>query len=369
MSTPLRLRFFAHSWRSDWNHGNAHFLRGLADELRRLGHDVCCYEPENGWSYVNLLKEPLAEQSLSEFSTAFPDLRCTCYSMNAFEGFIDEELRGADVVVVHEWNSPDVVSAILAASKRHGFLTLFHDTHHRAYTSPKEIEQFTIPQFDGVLAFGDAIRQIYLQAFHARRAWTFHEAADTTRFQPCANDQGSEVNWIGNWGDDERTRELQEYLIKPLATVRPSKSAVYGVRYPQQAKTQLEQAGIEYRGYLPNLSAPRVYSRCALTLHIPRRCYTNGLSGIPTIRMFEAFACGVPLVCSPWTDLEGLFRPNQDFLSVADGKAMTAEVDYLLKDASARRQLARQALDTIQQRHTCFHRARQFEEICQELGR
>jgi spore maturation protein CgeB len=50
MSTPLRLRLFAHSWRSDWNHGNAHFLRGLADELRGLGHEVRCYEPENGWS-------------------------------------------------------------------------------------------------------------------------------------------------------------------------------------------------------------------------------------------------------------------------------------------------------------------------------
>jgi spore maturation protein CgeB len=272
-------------------------------------------------------------------------------------------------VVVHEWNSPDVVSAILAARERYGFRALFHDTHHRAYTSPKEIAQFKIPEFDGVLAFGDAIRQIYLQAFHAQRAWTFHEAADTARFQPCGNEQGSEVNWIGNWGDDERTRELQEYLVEPLATLRPLKAAVYGVRYPQAAKAQLEQAGIEYRGYLPNLSAPRVYSRSALTLHIPRRCYTNGLSGIPTIRMFEAFACGVPLVCSPWTDLEGLFRPNQDFICVPDGQAMTAEVAHLLKDDLARRQLSRQALDTIQERHTCLHRARQFEEICQELGR
>jgi len=369
MSTPLRLRLFAHSWRSDWNHGNAHFLRGLADELRGLGHEVRCYEPENGWSYINLLKEPRAQQSLREFRTAFPDLNCTSYSPESFEAFLDEELRDADVVVVHEWNSPDVVSAILAARERYGFRALFHDTHHRAYTSPKEIAQFKIPEFDGVLAFGDAIRQIYLQAFHAPRAWTFHEAADTARFQPCGNEQGSEVNWIGNWGDDERTRELQEYLVEPLATLRPVKAAVYGVRYPQAAKAQLEQAGIEYRGYLPNLSAPRVYSRSALTLHIPRRCYTNGLSGIPTIRMFEAFACGVPLVCSPWTDLEGLFRPNEDFICVSDGQAMKAEIANLLKDDLARRQLSRQALDTIQQRHTCLHRARQFEEICEELGR
>lgn len=369
MSTPLRLRFFAHSWRSDWNHGNAHFLRGLADELRQLGHEVRCYEPENAWSYVNLLNEPCAEESLAAFRKAFSDLTWCTYSPDYFETFLDEELRDADVVVVHEWNPAQVVNTILASKERYGFRVLFHDTHHRAYTRPSEISQFNIPAFDGILAFGDAIRQIYLQAFNARRAWTFHEAADTQRFHPCADEQGCEVNWIGNWGDDERTRELEEFLIKPLTALRPAKAAVYGVRYPQPAKHHLQAAGIEYRGYLPNLLAPRVYARSALTLHIPRRCYANGLSGIPTIRMFEAFACGVPLVCSPWSDLEGLFRPNQDFICVSDGRAMTAEIAYLLKDELARRQLSRQALETIQQRHTCLHRARQFEEICQELAR
>ena len=369
MTTPLRLRFFAHSWRSDWNHGNAHFLRGLADELRKLGHEVRCYEPDDAWSYVNLLKEPAGKQSLDDFRTAFPDLNLLSYSPEHFGTLVDSELRDADVVVIHEWNSPKIVSAILAAKARYGFRTLFHDTHHRAYTSPKEIAQFDIRNFDGVLAFGEAIRQIYLEAFNAQRAWTFHEAADTARFHPHSDGEKSEVNWIGNWGDDERTRELQEFLIQPLAALRPVKAAVYGVRYPQPAKDQLQQAGIEYRGYLPNLSAPRVYARSALTLHIPRRCYANGLSGIPTIRMFEAFACGVPLVCSPWTDLEGLFRPNQDFICVPHGRDMTAEITRLLNDELARRQLSNHALDTIQQRHTCLHRARQFEEICQELGR
>jgi spore maturation protein CgeB len=163
-------------------------------------------------------------------------------------------------------------------------------------------------------------------------------------------------------------RELQEFLIEPLAAVRPASAAVYGVRYPQSAKRQLQDAGIEYRGYLPNLAAPAAYSRCALTLHIPRRCYSNGLSGIPTIRMFEAFACGVPLVCSPWNDLEGLFRPNEDFICAPNGKAMKAEIARLLRDRQARQQLSQNALQTIRQRHTCWHRARQFEEICDEVG-
>ena len=77
---------------------------------------------------------------------------------------------------------PELFFSKLAAKERHSFRALFHDTHHRAYTRPKEIGQFRIPDFDGVLAFGESIRQIYLQAFNAPRAWTFHEAADTARF-------------------------------------------------------------------------------------------------------------------------------------------------------------------------------------------
>ena len=365
----LRLRFFAHSWRSDWNHGNAHFLRGLVDELRKLGHEVRCYEPENAWSFVNLLRDPSASDSLRAFDATFPELNWRDYDLENLEPFLDEELRDADVVVVHEWNSPSLVEALLVRKKRFHFHLLFHDTHHRAYTASQEIARLQIDQFDGVLAFGEAIRRIYVEALEAQRVWTFHEAADTQRFYPCDNADKDEVNWIGNWGDDERTRELQEFLIGPLAELRPERAAVYGVRYPVDAKRQLQEAGIQYRGYLPNLAAPEVYARSALTLHIPRRCYTNGLSGIPTIRMFEAFACGVPLLCSPWKDMEGLFRPNQDFICVPDGRAMTEEIKRLLHDEGARRQLSRNALETIQQRHTCFHRALQFEEICQELSK
>jgi spore maturation protein CgeB len=369
MSQKLRLRFFAHSWRSDWNHGNAHFLRGLVDELRKLGHEVRCYEPEDGWSLTNLLQEESGETSIDEFKRAFPDLDLRTYAPENFEAFATLELNETDVVVVHEWNSPSMVDTILRLREQYGFRALFHDTHHRAYTSPKEIARFRVSEFDGVLAFGDAIRRIYLEAFRAQRAWTFHEAADTARFFPQSSESDGEINWIGNWGDDERKRELQEFLIEPLAALRPRTAAVYGVRYPEKAKQQLSEAGIEYRGYLPNLSAPKVYSRCALTLHIPRRAYANGLSGIPTIRMFEAFACGVPLVCSPWTDVEGLFRAGQDFVCVADGRAMTGEIAFLLGDRAARQQLSREALDTILRRHTCLHRAQQFEAICEELGK
>lgn len=370
MSELLSFRIFAHSWISDWNHGNAHFLRGLANELVKLGHGVRCYEEKDGWSVRNLAEEGPNAISCAEaeFHKAFPALNVCFYQNDSgFPPFLERELRGADVVLIHEWNSPEVVSRIVDLKEKLGFRVLFHDTHHRAYSSPREVLRFPLSKFDGVLAFGEAIRRIYVQAFAVKRVWTFHEAADTAHFFPASVEQNTDVAWIGNWGDEERTRELQEYLINPASELRDYKFAVHGVRYPEEARARLANFGIEFRGYLPNLSAPRVYAGTRISLHVPRRFYANGLSGVPTIRVFEALAAGSPLICSPWTDSEGLFRPGEDYICVPDGCAMAAELRHFLQDKQARQQLAANGLETIRSRHTCAHRAKQLVEICREL--
>ena len=372
MNQRLRLCFFAHSWVSDWNHGNAHFLRGLVRELIALGHEVCCYEELGSWSVQNLVRGEgvKAQEAMHQFWRAFPELSVRFYhSGEGFREFAKEELHDADVVVLHEWNRPEVVNTVLSLKRRSGFRVLLHDTHHRAYTNPGEILQFRLHLCDGVLAFGEAIRRIYSDGFGVPRVWTFHEGADTRNFLPLSDEKKTDVVWVGNWGDEERTRELEEFLIGPASALPRVKFAVHGVRYPEHAKAKLSSAGIEYRGYLPNLAAPAIYAQSILTLHVPRRQYANGLSGIPTIRVFEALACGIPLVCSPWTDTEGLFHPGEDYVCVPNGRAMMAEVVHLLRDDTARRQLAQSGRQTILHRHTCAHRAQQFLEICEELGR
>lgn len=368
MNGRLSFRFFAHSWISDWNHGNAHFLRGLTSELVKLGHEVRCYEERDGWSMQNLAAEgtnalPDAEAT---FRHAFPELDVRFYSTGVRE-FLERELAGADIVVIHEWNSLEVVNAILELKHKFWFRVLFHDTHHRAYTNPKEILRLPLNEFDGVLAFGDAIRRIYIDAFGVKRTWTFHEAADTAHFFPTESDKDTDVVWIGNWGDEERTRELEEFLIAPAAELSDAKFAVHGVRYPKGALARLARSRIEFRGYLPNLHAPKMYARSKISLHVPRRFYANGLSGVPTIRVFEALAAGSPLVCAPWNDAEGLFRPGEDYICVPDSRSMIAELQSLLRDDRARQQIAASGLETIRARHTCAHRAQQLLEICHQL--
>ena len=369
MKGKLRFRFFAHSWLSDWNHGNAHFLRGLARELMRMGHEVRCYEELGAWSLANLMQEgDIATQAIDQFRREFPELDVRFYQNDStLEQSLTHELRDADIVVIHEWTDPKIAAAILTHKQRFRFRALFHDTHHRAYTNAGEILRFPLHLFDGVLAFGEPIRRIYLDGFGVPRAWTFHEAADISHFRPLEEQREADLLWIGNWGDEERTRELMEYLVTPMKELVDCKAVAYGVRYPEDGLRSLSQAGIEYRGYLPSLMAPRAYSRCALSLHVPRRQYTNGLSGIPTIRVFESLACGVSLVCAPWTDVEELFREGEDYVVVNSGAEMTAEIRHLLCDETARRQIGANGRQTILRRHTCAHRAEQLVAICEEL--
>lgn len=371
MKRKLNFALFCHSLVSDWNHGNAHFLRGLMRALAREGHQVRCYEELGSWSLTNLMREQdqVAIDAIDQFVRTFPELNVRFYDyQHNFAAFLEEELEGIDVVLLHEWNSPPVVNSILALKQKFGFIALFHDTHHRAYTRPAEILKFHLHLVDGVLAFGEAIRHIYAEGFGIPRAWTFHEAADVENFKLLDLSKEIDVIWIGNWGDEERTRELQEFFIGPAAAIEGCRAVVHGVRYPESALHSLHSAGIEYRGYLPNLLSPEAYGRSLATVHIPRQQYANGLSGIPTIRVFEAMACGIPILCSPWSDDEHLFHPGEDYLVVKDGNEMKGALQDLLRDEKARWQIGQHALDTIHRSHTCAHRARQLISICEEVA-
>jgi spore maturation protein CgeB len=370
--TKLHFAFFAHSWISDWNHGNAHFLRGLVRELQAMGHRVRCYEERGSWSVVNLLNTEgeLAHEAMRQFWSTFPQLDVRFYTVDPrLRLFLAEELRDTHIVVLHEWNHAELVNTVLSLKRKLAYRVLFHDTHHRAYSNPEQILKFRLHLCDGVLAFGDSIRRIYRDGFNLPRVWTFHEAADAVNFYPRFSPPVNDVVWVGNWGDEERCRELDEFLVRPASSLPGAHFLVHGVRYPDEARARLGKAGIEFRGYLPNLSAPRVYAASRVSLHVPRRHYANGLSGIPTIRVFETMACGIPLVCSPWVDCEGLFRPGEDYLVAENGAAMTDMLKSLLRDDAARTQFSARALETIRSRHTCAHRAQQLLDICQELGK
>src|SRR5262249_29226467 len=149
--------------------------------------------------------------------------------------------------------------------------------------------------------------------------------------------------------------EIRSYLIAPVRQLSLNAS-VYGVGYSAASRQELSDAGIQYRGWLPNYEAPRAYAGHRVTVHIPRRPYVQDLPGIPTIRVFEALACGIPLVSTAWEDAEGLFTPGEDFLMADSPRAMRALLRMLLADTEFAQALVARGLATIRARHTCAHR-------------
>jgi spore maturation protein CgeB len=411
----MKLVVFTHSLRSCWNHGNAHFLRGVMRELILTGHEVAAYEPEGAWSVQNLLRDH-GKVGLQASLAPYPDLSSTVFDDSLD---LDAALDGADAVLVHEWSEPDLVARIGALRRRGGrFTLLFHDTHHRAVSDPDAIRRFDLNGYDGILAFGATLAEVYRCWGWGDRVFVWHEAADTRLFHPPERTPSprwrgegwgegvspDEVEsrgrrsalpqhealpatpphptlsppagrgyrdrqgfvWIGNWGDEERDAELETFLFRPARKAGLSLD-VYGVRYPEHALATLSRYGALYRGWLPNARAPDIFARHLATVHVPRRFYVEDLPGIPTIRVFEALACGIPLVCAPWRDSENLFRPGKDYLIAADEAAMERHLAALRDDLDLRRSLAASGLQTIRARHTCAHRAQELLAILHDL--
>lgn len=359
----MKCVLFYHAFTSCWNNGNAHFLRGYARELHALGHEVVVFEPIDGWSRLNAIREG-GSQAMDDIPALFPGIDIRRYDACLD---LDQALDGADLVVVHEWNSPDLIAGI-GSRRAHGasFTLLFHDTHHRAVSAPDELAQFDLDGFDGVLAFGEVLREIYLKLGWAGRAFTWHEAADVSLYHPLSQvERTDDVVWIGNWGDGERSAELNEFLVEPVAELK-LRASVYGVRYSDAALHTIQAAGIRYGGWLPAHWAPVAFAGARATVHVPRGPYVRSLPGIPTIRVFEAMACGIPLVSAPWSDIESLF-PAGAYLSAADGPGMRRALRALLDDRELWSATVATGLDAIRERHTCRHRAEQLVSIVQNI--
>ena len=360
----MKVVYFTHSLASCWNHGNAHFLRGVMRELMARGHRVEAWEPAGAWSRANLVADH-GEAGLSAYHQAYPEL-----SSRRFHSplDVDEALDGADLVIVHEWNDPSLVAAIGRARARGRFTLLFHDTHHRAVSDPDAMQAFDLSHYDGVLAFGETLAAVYRRWGWGDRVFVWHEAADIRLFHPPVHEQVREgLVWIGNWGEGERAAELERFLFAPSSATGLGLD-LYGVRYPEAARRTLARYEVRYHGWLANAAAPQVFARHLATVHVPRRFYVETLPGIPTIRVFEALACGIPLVSAPWTDSEGLFDVGRDFLMVRSGSEMAEALRAIKSDTDLRRALSAAGLAAIHARHTCAHRVDDLMTVLNRLG-
>jgi spore maturation protein CgeB len=371
----MRVAVFCQSLLSDWDHESAHFLRGVVTELVARGNDVRVFEPHDAWSVRNLVAD-YGVRALEWAREAFPAIDPVRYDAQTLD--LDEALDGCDLALVHDRNEPELVQRIGARRAAGGRCRLFfhdtrvfHDTRQRqrSVNAPDPSPRVDLSAYDGVLAFAEAVRQVYLsRGWAASRVWTWHEAADVRVFQPmpaAVHEIEGDLVWIGNWGDGEDARELTELLLDPARSLG-LRGTAYGVRYPPEGKQAFAAAGMRYAGWLPNFRVPHTLGRHRFTVHVPRPHRTRP-PGIATIRLFEALACGAALASAAWDDVEGLFTPGKDYLVAAGGAEMRRHMRALAQEPELRRELGEHGRATVLARHTCAHRVDELMQIVAAL--
>ena len=366
---PLRIAVFSHSIVSDWNHGNAHFLRGLVRNLQLLGHTVVSLEEEDNWSLRNLVRDH-GHAPLHEFQRRFPFIDQQNYVLNGrahLYEWLRDVLGQVDACLVHEWNPTDLIRAIGKVSADLGVVSLFHDTHHRALTEPGRIPEMGLEAYSSILAYGPAIADIYRRSISGPEVAVFHEGADTDLFKPIQRLKSCDVVFIGNWGDDDRNDATTQFFVEPSRLLPDLSFALFGVRYPPEILQSFRAAGIGWGGWLPNYLAPEAYAVSKVTVHIPRKEYVEALDGTPTIRVFEALACGLPLVSAGWRDSSGLFSEGRDYIAVDTQAEMVEALRWLAADPAARARIGADGRETVLQRHSCRHRAEELVHIVRRL--
>jgi spore maturation protein CgeB len=376
---PVRFAFFYHSARSDWNHGNAHFLRGLVRSLTGLGHSAVCYEGARGWSVTNLVAGA-GLGPLVEFRRRFPFVDVRLYDPQpegALERRLEQELYGMDVVVLHEWpavEQPALLQLLLRLRPRCGFRLLFHDTHYRMLTQPSRLARLGLERCDAILAFGPSLAATYRErlGLGPETVHVVHEAADDALFRPLPPDPHCPLDdalFVGNWGGPDRASELRAFLFRPARRLRAGRRfALYGVRYPPETLRMVqERCGIDYRGWLPNHRVPQALAQARAVLHIPRRQYVRVLHGTPTIRVFEVLSCAAPLISTYWPDTDGLFRAGTDYVVADTPQQMEEALRWLWRDEGAARRLGHSGRERILAQHTCRHRALQILDLVSRL--
>ncbi|MBM9606073.1 CgeB family protein [Desulfopila inferna] len=351
------------------NHGNAHFLQGVVSELQELGHRVRVFEPDHGWNRKSLLKEH-GTDALEQFREKDQNQVRVVYNRQTLD--LEKVAAESDVIIVQS-NEPWLVNGfgvlhnrlMRGAGPKNSFKLLFHDSHHRSVSDPAWLNRFRLDFYDGILVFGKMLRNVYRKHGWSKYVWIWHEAADIRRFfprYPSTEYPFGDLVWIGNWGDVERTGELNQFLFHPVQALG-LKCHIYGRHYPREILGLLKRQNIEYCGRLPNFHIPKVFANHAVSIQVPRRIYAGTWSGIPAIRPFEALACGIPLITSPWQDNEGLFESGKDFLVARDGDEMRQHLRTILNDPGFALQLAAHGLATIREHHTCSHRVTQLLQI------
>ena len=351
MSEALRIVICGLSITSSWGNGHATNFRALMRALSARGHNVLFLERDVPW-YA-------AERDLPD-----PPWGHTCLysSLEELEQVHEQAVRDADLAIVGSYVPEGVAVGGWVQQNTHG-VAAFYDIDtpvtlaklrrgDHEYLTPE-----LVPGYELYLSFtgGPTLRRIEHE-LGAPRAVAFHCLVDPEDYRPRPQ---APVRWdlgyLGTYSDD-RQPTLDALLVEPARRDRGLRCVVAGPQYPPA----LEWPGnVDRIEHLPPAEHAGFYTAQRLTLNVTRADMMRA-GWSPSVRLFEAAACAIPVISDDWPGLEEFFVPDREIL-VAHGPADMAR--HLELDDEQRRAIGARARARVLASHTAEHRAVELEGL------
>jgi spore maturation protein CgeB len=351
----LRIVILGLSITSSWGNGHATTFRGLLRELNERGHDVLFLERDVPW-YAENRDLPAPPFCRTELYADFPELK------RRFRA----EIRSADLVIVGSYVPEGVPVGEWVTSVARG-VTAFYDIDtpvtlaklengDQEYLSPELIARYQL-----YLSFsGGPILDRLEQVYHSPMARPFYCSFDPSLYYPEAQEVRWDLGYMGTYSDD-RQPPLERLMLEPARRHPDSRFVVAGPLYPTAIEWPANVRRIEH---LPPAEHRAFYNSQRFTLNITRAAMIRaGYS--PSVRLFEAAACAVPIISDYWDGLESLFTPGKEIL-VARSPDDTLRYLRDLTDAE-RQEIGHRARARVLGTHTAAHRAVELEGYTLEL--
>jgi spore maturation protein CgeB len=334
---------------SSWGNGHATTYRALVKGLASRGHDVTFLERDQPW-YRDHRDQPSPSH-------------CTTYLYNSLKEIprrFGKSIAAADLVILGSYVPDGGVIGDWLTSHAQG-ITAFYDidtpvTMARLREGAADyISPALIPRFDLYLSFagGPVLREIE-EFYGSRRAVPLYCSVDPDIHAPVDVPISTALGYLGTYSED-RQPALERLLLEPARRMPNKHFRVAGSQYPAETRWP---ANVEHIPHLPPPDHSAFYCSQAFTLNVTRAdMIENGFS--PSVRLFEAAACGVPVISDRWNGLETFFALDEEIFTAGT----TAEMISLLRDLPEERRssVAEAARRCVLSRHTASHRAQQLE--------
>lgn len=340
---------------SSWGNGHAATYRGLARGLTELGHDLLFLERDVPW-YASSRDMPSSPHWRTRLYSSLDDLK------ERFSG----EIREADFVMVGSYVTEGIQVGEWVTSTALG-KTGFYDidtpitlqklsSGDLDYLSPQ-----LIPSYNIYLSFtGGPLLEKLERRFGARMARPLYCSVDPEMYFPSRLKKKWDLGYMGTYSPD-RQPNLDLIMIEPARRWGQGRFIVAGPLYPDHIEWP---ANVERKDHVPPPSHREFYNSQRFTLNITRADMVRaGYS--PSVRLFEAASCGVPIISDYWQGLDEHFVIGSEIL-VSQSPAETMAYIREMPDKDAQK-LGKRAREKVLASHTSRHRAKELEKLIKEL--